>query len=141
MTDTAELIEPCPHCGPGNSIVELGQFQLPLPYWQVICGACGSSSGTIPDGERWPNARQLVLDNWNKRYYASRLSALQAENESLKQRNALQASALEVAIETEARLRGALGNAKSYIDALPIQSQEGYRGIKAVIRSALEASQ
>ena len=67
MTDT---LEPCPHCGPMPAHPEA--IQDHLGYWRVICGPCGSSSGTLPEGERWPDARQRVIDGWNKRHGARR---------------------------------------------------------------------
>jgi hypothetical protein len=92
MSETKELIErlePCPHCGPGQSVVELGQFQLPLSYWRVICGACGASSGTLPEGDRWPDAKERIREGWNKRYYLGEISRLTRERDSFRQEMAM----------------------------------------------------
>jgi hypothetical protein len=34
-------------------------------YWSVCCGACGSSSGKLPDSI--PNARERIIAGWNTR--------------------------------------------------------------------------
>lgn len=60
-------LKPCPFCGPGKSVVELWKDEF--QYWKVTCGACGSSSGILPDTAKFPDARQRVIDGWNKRYY------------------------------------------------------------------------
>lgn len=59
---------PCPHCGPGQSIVTLWQDHASC--WKVTCGACGSSSGILPEGERWPDAKERIIASWNKRHNA-----------------------------------------------------------------------
>src|SRR5688572_29640083 len=50
---------PCPHCGPGQSVVELHQDDI--GYWQVGCGRCGAHSGTLPDNEHFPDARERII--------------------------------------------------------------------------------
>lgn len=59
-------IEPihCPHCGPGNSMVEA--YQDDYGYWKVGCGACGSHSGTLHPNHK-PDARRRVIEIWNRR--------------------------------------------------------------------------
>jgi ribosomal protein S27AE len=62
---------PCPHCGPGESVVEA--WQDDYGYWRVTCGRCGSSSGTVPGKPteanlaRWPNPRASAIAAWNRR--------------------------------------------------------------------------
>lgn len=59
-------IEPihCPHCGPGNSLVEA--YEDDYGYWKVGCGACGSHSGPLHPNHK-PDARRLVIESWNRR--------------------------------------------------------------------------
>jgi len=54
----------CPHCGPGNSMVEA--YTDDYGYWKVGCGACGSHSGTLHPNHK-PDARRLVIESWNRR--------------------------------------------------------------------------
>lgn len=67
----SDELSPCPHCGPGESVVEA--WQDDFGYWRVTCGRCGSSSGTIPGKpteenlKRWPEPRSLAIAGWNKR--------------------------------------------------------------------------
>jgi hypothetical protein len=63
MNNTSEGVDFCPHCGPGNSIVEY--YQDGLGYHKVGCGCCGSHSGSVPKSD--PNGKQRVIDLWNKR--------------------------------------------------------------------------
>jgi ribosomal protein S27AE len=60
---------PCPHCGPGESVVELHQDDI--GYWQVGCGRCGSHSGTLPDSPHFPDAKERIVASWNKRAKAA----------------------------------------------------------------------
>jgi Restriction alleviation protein Lar len=60
--DWTEL-KPCPHCGVGKSTVTCEQDDY--GYWIVCCGACGSSSGKLPDSI--PNARERIIAGWNTR--------------------------------------------------------------------------
>lgn len=53
------MIHPCPHCGPYQSMVDSTQCDV-SNRWQVFCGRCGSSSGSCKTEE---DARDL----WNKR--------------------------------------------------------------------------
>lgn len=71
-----ERLEPCPFCGPGNSIVEC--YQDDYGYWKVGCGACGSHSGIRPKSD--PDGRAKVVARWNTRPAATIISELQAEN-------------------------------------------------------------
>lgn len=51
----------CPHCGPGNSMCEAAQVGYREEWWQVFCGACGSSSGRC-------RTREEAEKLWNGRY-------------------------------------------------------------------------
>lgn len=58
-------LQPCPHCGPGQSVVELVLDDS--NYWMVICGRCGSHSGTLPYNSHFPDAKERIVAGWNKR--------------------------------------------------------------------------
>lgn len=64
MSDQVEL-KPCPFCGPIPAAPEL--YKDEYGAWVVGCGCCGSHSGRLPDNEHFPNARQRVIDAWNRR--------------------------------------------------------------------------
>ena len=75
VNSIVERLEPCPFCGPGNSIVEC--YQDDYGYWKVGCGACGSHSGIRPKSD--PDGRAKVVAHWNTRPAATIISELQAE--------------------------------------------------------------
>ena len=66
MTELRE----CPHCI--KSCVDV--YKDEFGSWVVSCGACGSSSGRLPD--RKPGARALVIENWNTRAESAELTRL-----------------------------------------------------------------
>lgn len=77
---TGDKLEPCPFCGPGNSIVEC--YQDPYGAWTVGCGACGAHSGKRPKSD--PDGRTKVITHWNRRPAATIISELQSERDALK---------------------------------------------------------
>lgn len=59
-------IKACPHCGPGNSQVEV--IEDDNGYFKVCCGACGSSSGIVSKRQtKILDPRDYVISLWNKR--------------------------------------------------------------------------
>lgn len=76
MTNTVPIH--CPHCGFGNSMVEV--YEDDYGYWKVGCGACGSHSGTLHPNHK-PDAKRLVIERWNRRPEEDRLRQLLSEAE------------------------------------------------------------
>jgi len=75
VNSIVERLEPCPFCGPGNSIVEC--YQDDYGYWKVGCGACGSHSGIRPKSD--PDGRAKVVAHWNTRPAATEIERLARE--------------------------------------------------------------
>lgn len=109
----------CPHCGPGNSMVEA--YQDDYGYWKVGCGACGSNSGTLHPNHK-PDAKRLVIESWNRRPDEDSLRTALSEAEQRVK------DARRVALEAAARV------AKVYKGECE-QTAKGLRRLKDYARS------
>ena len=56
-------LEPCPFCGPQPALPEVWRDHI--GYVRVICGPCGSSTGTRPPSD--PDGEAKVIAHWNRR--------------------------------------------------------------------------